>query len=226
MILGIETATPICSVALGNENGVLACITSKEDQSHSRILTNQIQDLLDQCNLSQRELSAVSVSLGPGSYTGLRIGLSAAKALCYALDIPLIGISTLESMAYGMRHELPPSQSMKLIPMIDARRSEVFMAVYDQDMMEIEPPQAHILDKQSFVSFESDDKSIYIFGSGAQKTKPFYQSEHILVMDQFEQSAKPLIPLSVARIEHSATDSVAYTEPFYIKGHYTVNARG
>ena len=225
MILGIETATPICSVALGNEKGVLACITSKEDQSHSRILTNQIQDILDQCNMSQRELTAVSVSLGPGSYTGLRIGLSAAKALCYALDIPLIGVSTLKSMAYGIRHELPDNQSMKLIPMIDARRNEVFMAVYDQDILEIEPPQAHILNKQSFVSYQSGEESAYIFGSGAEKTKPFHQSEQIVVLDQFEQSAKPLIPISVSRIKHSATDSVAYTEPFYIKGHYSVSAK-
>ena len=224
MVLAIETATPICSVAIGSSQGLVSSISSKEDQSHSKLLTNQIQTILSQAQIGKHELTAIAVSLGPGSYTGLRIGLSAAKGLCYALDIPLIGISTLKSMALNAKQHIADASNAKFIPMIDARRSEVFTAVYDQDLNELQKPHPHILNDQSFDLYQNDLESVYIFGTGAKKAQQFEFSKNMTLIDTLDNSASSLIPLAFEITQPASLDSLAYMEPFYLKGHYTKNA--
>ena len=155
MILAIETATRICSVALFNENKLIGLLESDEQNAHSRILHILIDDLLKNAGTDLSAVKAIAVSKGPGSYTGLRIGVSAAKGLCYAKNIPLIAINTLESMAFGMKQQAQadgltvPDGPLCLIPMIDARRMEVFMAIYDRNLQTIKETAAEIITGES-----------------------------------------------------------------------------
>jgi tRNA threonylcarbamoyladenosine biosynthesis protein TsaB len=217
LILNLETATTACSVALGRNGKLLALKELNADYTHAENLTIFIEDVLQQADLRLQDLDAIAVSKGPGSYTGLRIGVSTAKGLCYSLDKPLIAINTLQHMAQAMlRSALPEAASSLLCPMIDARRMEVYCAVYKNEE-ELLPTSAEIIDEHSFAALLKDN-SILFFGDGASKCKSVLsQNKHALFMDDFYPSAKDMIALSEKAFAEKAFEDVAYFEPFYLK---------
>lgn len=222
-ILCIETATKICSVALSHANGKLLGLA--EDNSgfaHAEKLTVMIDELLKKHKIEFRQLDAVAVSCGPGSYTGLRIGMSAAKGFCYALNIPLITSSTLKIMAAGAL-QLPDVQNLLLqknvllCPMLDARRMEVYCAFYDNELKEVRPPSADVIDANSY-SEELKERKLLFFGEGAAKCKPVLAPRtNTYFFDAFEVSATNMVFLAHAAFKEKQFADTAYCEPFYLK---------
>jgi len=217
MILCLETATPSCSVALIHNGEVLACEEDSKGQNHSEKITLFIDSVMKKVNISYRDLDAVAVSMGPGSYTGLRIGVSTAKGLCYAASKPLIAVSTLEAMAYGGRIFLQSLRSVALIPMIDARRMEVYAAVFDEDINKIKETEAVIVDGDSFADLKKD-RHLYLFGDGADKCAGlFADDDRITVIKDFHCSARYMNVVAQRKLEAKDFVDVAYFEPFYLK---------
>lgn len=218
-ILSIETATAVCSVSL-SLNGQAHCrCDAPEINSHARSLTVLMQDCLDQAGISFADLSAVSVSMGPGSYTGLRIGVSAAKGLCYALGIPLIGINSLDAMAAGYSAKFAVANEQQMLcPMIDARRQEVYTAFYSSDLQTLHATEALIVDEQSFDSYLEKGFQVTLFGSGADKFVPLFDSHPgIHIQPEFETSAEFQDQLAFQKFQAQEFEDVAYFEPFYLK---------
>lgn len=222
-ILLIETATEVCSVALCHENGKL--LGAEEDNSgfaHAEKLTVLIDKLLNKTGVEFSQLNAVAVSYGPGSYTGLRIGMSAAKGFCYALNIPLITINTLQSMAAGALHlrdaenilELPGTL---LCPMIDARRMEVYTAFFDKDLNVVYKPSADVIDENAYTDTLNDHRLLF-FGNGAEKCKPVLAPKaNTYFFDEYQLSAANMAKLAHKAYKEKAFADVAYSEPFYLK---------
>ena len=170
-ILHIETATQICSVALSENEKIITSKSSDEKNAHSRILTVFIEEILDSNNLKPQDLDAIAVSMGPGSYTGLRIGVSTAKGLCYSLDKPLIAVSTLQAMAWGMVEKTDRKlQKALFCPMIDARRMEVYAAIFNQSNIQEREILAEIIDENSFADLLQTNEVLFA-GDGAEKCK-------------------------------------------------------
>ncbi|MNK18582.1 tRNA threonylcarbamoyladenosine biosynthesis protein TsaB [compost metagenome] len=213
-ILHIETATKVCSVAL-SVDGELARIGEFKDEgySHGEQLTLLIQKVLDQQGIKAADLSAVSVSAGPGSYTGLRIGVSTAKGLCYALKIPLISVDTLQAMAEVARIIYPV---YNLCPMIDARRMEVFSLITNFDEEILKPVSADVLDENSYSDFEP----FVCFGDGAQKMEELWADRNIDFDLELEPSAKGQVGIAYRKFENREFEDVAYFEPAYLKEFY------
>ncbi|MBN2175508.1 MAG: tRNA (adenosine(37)-N6)-threonylcarbamoyltransferase complex dimerization subunit type 1 TsaB [Bacteroidales bacterium] len=217
-ILLIETATPVCSVALARGNEIISQRSSQEINIHSTILTVFIQEVLKEARLKPTELDAIAVSKGPGSYTGLRIGVSVAKGLCYALDIPLISVNTLLSMAGGMKEKCQYKNFEPIFycPMIDARRMEVYSAVYDHNLTRIRETKAEIIDENSFSEYLFSNKIIF-FGNGAAKCKNVLSHSNALFVEDFEPSAIFMKPFAEEKFLEKHFEDVAYFEPFYLK---------
>ena len=219
MILCLETATPVCSVALNDRCCTLALRETEGQNAHSEKITNFIREVMETAGVDYRKLDAVAVSKGPGSYTGLRIGVSTAKGICYAADLPLMAIDTLHSMSYGMKAKLGSqiSDSDLLIPMIDARRMEVYAAVFDANLNKIHDTAAMVIDENSFSDL-AKDHHLWLFGDGAPKlSKTFENQPNVSVVDGFKPSAAFMRPLAEqALMKHDFVD-VAYFEPFYLK---------
>ncbi len=217
LILNIETSTRVCSVALGR-NG--KCIGVKEEHSerysHAEKLTTYIDELLKSCDVAYKDLDAVAVSQGPGSYTGLRIGVSSAKGLSYALEIPLIAIETLKSLA-NLVAEGNSGSSQTIIPLLDARRMEVFAAVYNENLNEIRGVQADIIDENSYSDF-LNKQTVTFLGDGAAKCTELLGSHpnSTFLADQ-QISAKGMISLSEVAFNSEKFEDSAYFEPFYLK---------
>ena len=212
-ILNIETSTKACSVAIHNDGKLLNCKESvTEEFSHSEKLLLFISDVMNESRISFSQLNAVAVSMGPGSYTGLRIGVSTAKGLCYALDIPLISVSTLQAMAYGM---LNVSKSDLFCPMIDARRMEVYSAFFDSDNIMVREVQADIVDGSSY-DVELRKKVIF-FGDGSDKLKDVIKHKNAIFQSDFYPSAEFIGVLSYNKFVESNFEDVAYFEPYYLK---------
>ena len=150
LILCLDTATDICSVALTRAGEVVTCRENSDGNSHARILLPFVEEVLKEAAVKPQELAAVAVSMGPGSYTGLRIGTSSAKGLCYALEIPLIAVPTLQIIAAGASKNLPGNQDVTFCPMLDARRMEVFTALYDSNLQPLNDVAAVIVKKPPF----------------------------------------------------------------------------
>lgn len=211
VILCIETATKSCSVSLSQNGKTLQTIELVSDQySHSEKLTLFIEQILKDQQKSFSDLDAVAVSKGPGSYTGLRIGVSTAKGICYAIDKPLISISTLEAMAYGMYLQYPDAI---YCPMLDARRMEVYCAFYGNKESEIE---AKVLDENSFKE-DLDKHSIIFFGDGSDKFKQIVEHPNAIFIDDVFPSAKNMSSLAQLTFDQKQFEDVAYFEPFYLK---------
>ena len=212
-ILNIETSTKACSVAL-HKNGEL--IVSREDVttnfSHSEKLLKFISELFSDAKLSLSDLDAIAVSMGPGSYTGLRIGVSTAKGLCYGLDIPLISISTLKAMSFGMALEI---KADLYCPMIDARRMEVYSAFFDINNTEVRKIQADIIDENSYK--KELEKKVVFFGDGSEKIKDKIKHENAMFISNIHPSAKNMGLLSYQKFHKSLFEDLAYFEPFYLK---------
>jgi tRNA threonylcarbamoyladenosine biosynthesis protein TsaB len=218
-ILHIETATQVCSVALSVNGAITQIRESREKNSHSATVTVFIKDVVEAAGISFSELDAVAVSMGPGSYTGLRIGVSTAKGICYALDRPLIAISTLQSMAAGVKKgmESQGTPSPLLCPMIDARRMEVYNALYDRDLRLIRETRADIITGTSFAE-ELISHQVLFFGDGAGKCKPVLGLHpNARFIDDFELSASYMTGLAEEKFKRSEFENVVYFEPFYLK---------
>lgn len=224
MILCLETATPVCSVAINDELKTLAWRECQGQNAHSEKITIFIKEVLEEVGIGYDRLDAVAVSKGPGSYTGLRIGVSTAKGVCYAAGLPLMAVDTLHAMAYGMRQrlgqELQPADL--LVPMIDARRMEVYCAVFDAEMNRVQDTQAVVFDAESsYLSTLNPQRStsrIWLFGDGAPKLHAVFDSvESVHIVDDFVPSATFLAPLTDQALKARDFVDVAYFEPFYLK---------
>lgn len=217
LILQLETATTMCSVALACDGKLLAVKEMNERNIHASQITLFIDDVMKAAGKSYEELDAVSISKGPGSYTGLRIGVSTAKGLCYALDIPLISVDTLEAMASGVLENHPEISSDTLLcPMIDARRMEVYTALFDTNLKPVEGVMAKILDEQTFDRFLAENPVVF-FGDGAGKSQNLYASSANYNFVEFENSAAHLSEISLRKLIKGETENMAYFEPFYLK---------
>lgn len=223
MILCLETATPTCSVAINDGSQNLALRECKGQNAHSEKITLFIKEVLDEVGLTYNQLDAVAVSKGPGSYTGLRIGVSTAKGVCYAAGLPLMAIDTLHAMAYGMRDklgaELQPGDL--LVPMIDARRLEVYCAVFDTNLNKVKDTEAVVFDQTARLSPLSSHLSstrLWLFGDGAPKLRELVDNEdQIRIVDDFAPSAAYMATLSDQALKAGDFVDVAYFEPFYLK---------
>lgn len=214
-ILSIETATTVCSVALTLNGSTLAGEKLFVEKSHSSLLTVVIQQLMLQVGVKMSELDAIAVSKGPGSYTGLRIGVSTAKGLCYALNKPLIAINTLKAMAHEVNNF--NHNNALLCPMIDARRMEVYTALYDPGLNQLEPTTARILEENSYYEtlLQND---VFFFGNGSDKFKNLLQNKtKAYFINEITPSASSVGELATAEFEKQNFEDIAYFEPFYLK---------
>jgi tRNA threonylcarbamoyladenosine biosynthesis protein TsaB len=213
LILNIETSTRNCSVSLSNNEDILALKEFNDgNYSHSEKLHTFIIDVLKLGKKSFKDIDAIAVSKGPGSYTGLRIGVSAAKGLCYSLDKPLIAVSTLASLS----NQIAVDNEAVIIPLLDARRMEVYSAVFDSNHTEIREVKAEIIDINSFKNY-LDKKKIYFLGDGVEKCKTLLNHENALFLDNYFPSAKEMPIISNSRFLKKQFEDVAYFEPFYLK---------
>ncbi|MEH0153861.1 tRNA (adenosine(37)-N6)-threonylcarbamoyltransferase complex dimerization subunit type 1 TsaB [Limibacter armeniacum] len=215
MILSIDTSTTVCSVALHQTDGTLVAFYELHvEQSHAEYLNQLIANVMGNAGVKNTDLKAVAISEGPGSYTGLRIGTAAAKGFCYTLEIPLIAVSTLKSMA----KEIAPyyKEGILLCPMIDARRMEVYTALYDTALNETEKVHPKVMDETSFKE-ELDKQPIVFFGNGADKCKEVLAHENSTFLDGIVPSAKHVGTLAAEKFAKEEFEDVAYFEPFYLK---------
>lgn len=215
LILSIETSTTVCSVAITEGNRVLAAEKLFMEKSHSNLLTIIIQDLLKACGLSLKEMDAIAVSEGPGSYTGLRIGVSTAKGFAYALDKPIIAVGTLKAMAYEVSQY--NTEESLLVPMLDARRMEVYTATFDYSLRAINEVKPLILDEDSFK--ETLANNIVLFhGDGSSKFKPLIESnKNARFIEGLTPSAWAIGQLAFKKYLKEEFEDKAYFEPFYLK---------
>lgn len=212
LILNIETTTTNCSVSLSNEGETLVL---REDYntnfSHAESLHIFIDDVMTSAKIKPSQIDAIAVSKGPGSYTGLRIGVSAAKGLCFSLDKPLISVSTLESLSHQVKID-----SGCIVPMLDARRMEIYSAIFDANHIQIREIQAQILDESSFLEYLKKDK-VYFIGNGVEKTKTIIQHENAVFIPNKLPSASEMGRLAFEKYKNNDFENVAYFEPFYLK---------
>jgi tRNA threonylcarbamoyladenosine biosynthesis protein TsaB len=226
LLLQIETATTACSVALTEDGRLLALRELNERNRHAEVITLFIDEVMHEAGKSWPQLDAVAVSCGPGSYTGLRIGVSTAKGLCYAAGKPLIAIETLPAMASGLAKDRDLKESGELLcPMIDARRMEVYTALYTADGECVMPVAAKIITADSFAEELAQQKVIF-FGDGAAKCRQVlaHQPNAVFITD-FVNSARSMTDLAALKFERRQFEDVAYFEPFYLKD-FIAGAKG
>lgn len=218
MILCIETATSVCSVALCDHDSVISVRVAEHGLSHASQLTVIIGELLDAAAAEPLSLEAVAVSKGPGSYTGLRIGVSVAKGIAYGAGIPLIGINTLTAMCHGYlaANRIAEGDKMLLCPMIDARRMEVYNALFNAQGIMVRDTSADIITGQSFSSELASGKVIF-FGNGAEKCREVISGSNAVFEDDFQLSASYLHLPSVKALREKHFEDIAYFEPYYLK---------
>jgi tRNA threonylcarbamoyladenosine biosynthesis protein TsaB len=215
-ILSIETATNVCSVALLHNGTLLALREDSSRNSHSAYITIFVDEVVKEAGLTLQQLDAVAVGKGPGSYTGLRIGVSAAKGLCYALDKPLIGINTLEGMANHPAVLPYRNNTTLLCPMIDARRMEVYCALFNHNGQWVQQTQALIIDADTF-AHHLQNNTVVFFGDGAAKCKEVINHPNAVFIDGISPSANSVGILAFEAYKNNSFEDVAYFEPFYLK---------
>jgi tRNA threonylcarbamoyladenosine biosynthesis protein TsaB len=217
LILQIETATTSCSVAIAKDGVVLAYKEANERNIHAEVITRFIEHVISEAGVKYHHLDAIAVSCGPGSYTGLRIGVSTVKGLCYALDKPLIAIETLEAMSSGAKLKEVYNKDMLLCPMIDARRMEIFTAVFDSEGNRIQTTSALIIDENSFSDL-LEDRKVLFFGDGAEKCQSVLSSNpNAVFLTGFVNSAVYLSEKALEKFFNKEFEDVAYFEPYYLK---------
>ena len=217
LILNIETATKVCSVSIGKDAILLTFKEMNDNYSHAENLTVFIEDLLDETNLKISNFDAIAVSKGPGSYTGLRIGVSTAKGLCYALQKPLISISTLQAMAKSPLTTHHSPLTTLFCPMLDARRMEVYCAFYDGKNKLIKNISAEIIDENSFAGILKNN-TVLFFGDGSEKCKiHLSKNPNAIFIDSVFPSAKNMLELSEMAFNADDFEDLAYFEPYYLK---------
>ncbi len=221
LLLSLETSTRMCSVALSENGRLLGLKELGGEYSHAENLTLFIEDVFLTANRKIGELDAVAISKGPGSYTGLRIGVSTAKGLCFALGIPLIGVGTLEALFSAFQTLAKMDEDVKVFcPMLDARRMEVYCQLFDETGNEIEPVSAKIIVADSFLNHLEKGKVVF-FGEGAMKCREMIKHPNAVFVDDIVPSAKYMIRLAEQRFEKKVFEDVAYFEPFYLKEFHT-----
>jgi tRNA threonylcarbamoyladenosine biosynthesis protein TsaB len=218
IILNIDTSLEIASVALSKAGQILNFFTNAVQKEHAVFLHKAIQELLAIQQLQPNQIDAIAVTNGPGSYTGLRVGLSAAKGLCYALNKPLISMGTLEVMATDAIMQIPNIKDCLFCPMIDARRMEVFTALYDSNLQEIMPASAIVLDNQSFQNI-LETKKIYFFGSGMQKWKNFNIHDNAAYIEN-NHLYNAMNTISFKKYLSADFANTSYVSPLYVKEFY------
>jgi len=221
LILNIDTATEHASLALSEEGKVIATTSNKEIRDHASWIHNALQQLLQNTGYTLSQLEAIAITAGPGSYTGLRVGMATAKGLCYVLNIPLILENTLKVMAraYIEAFNHKPGILSLLVPMIDARRMEVFTAVYDQALREVIPPMAMVLDATSFEGVNPDTRLI-CFGSGSLKFQAIARKDRFEFVE-LAPEAGAMAFFAHQKFKNKEFADLAYAEPLYLKEFYS-----
>ena len=227
LILNLETSTTVCSVSLAKDGALIGLKEINGDYSHSENLTLFVEDVMAQSAFKLSDVEAVAVSKGPGSYTGLRIGVSTAKGLCYSLNIPLIAINTLEHIALSVssnEQTFVANPSSLFCPMLDARRMEVYCGVLDAGNNWVVPTSAEIIDEHFFSKLlalagrDNAEQAVYFFGDGAEKCKEILtQNKNAFFVNDVFPSAKNMITLSEKAFNNKQFEDTAYFEPFYLK---------
>jgi len=218
LILNIDTATTIGSICLARDGQPLQTMVNEKQQDHAAAMALFIKEILAGQQITPDQLDAIAVSAGPGSYTGLRVGVATAKGLCYAWGKPLVAISTLQMMAQGMRSELQDNTAY-YCPMLDARRQEVYTAIYDYAGHDVKPPEALILTPDAYHTW-LEEKKVYFFGDGSMKWQQLLAPHPHAAFMPYRISAEHMIALSEAAFVQQHFADVAYFSPFYLKAFY------
>lgn len=216
LILALETATTVCSVALARDGMPVAFREINAGFTHAENITVFIEEVCREAGVELKQIDACCVSKGPGSYTGLRIGASTAKGLCYALQTPLIAVDTLQAMAACFLQQHQHARQVLLLPMIDARRMEVYCSLYDENLNELKPAQAVVIDENSFAGLFKDQDVIY-FGDGAEKCKPVFEKYQRSAFREVSLTARGMSKLAEEKFSRGEFEDVSLFEPFYLK---------
>ncbi len=216
VILHIETSTTVCSTALSADGVVVWQRVEAEAQSHARLLPLFVQEAVEELRKRDLTVDAVAVSAGPGSYTGLRIGVSTAKGLCYGWGVPLIAVDTLKVMANAFCKKNPDVTDVLLCPMIDARRMEVYAAIYDSSLNVCRATSADIVDEESYSEFLTTHR-VCFFGNGADKCRAVLTSENAEFFPDIYPTAEAMVSLADEAFGKGDFKDIAYFEPFYLK---------
>ncbi|MAG90972.1 MAG: tRNA (adenosine(37)-N6)-threonylcarbamoyltransferase complex dimerization subunit type 1 TsaB [Rhodobacteraceae bacterium] len=222
-ILCIDTTSEFCSISLFENKILIENRNSKIERSHSKLIIKLIDDILTNNKLKAKELDAFSISKGPGSYTGLRIGLSSIKGFCYALDKPLIALNTLKVLAESALEYIEDKDSI-LCPMVDARRMEVYTKTFNYKLNEITKDQALILEKDSFENYK--DKNVYFFGDGSYKFKEIVNKKNFIFLNNINPNSKFMGQLSYDKFINKDFEDLSSFEPNYIKDFYLIKKKG
>ncbi len=227
-ILLIESGTNVCSIAIAIDGKVVGLKESADEKAHAAQLTVFIDQLVKETGIGIAQLDAIVISKGPGSYTGLRIGVSAAKGICYAAEKPLISICSLNSMIQGadlLYKSIIDKEGIDyLCPMIDARRMEVYTALYDRNFRKIKEIEALVVDESTFKT-NLEGKRILFFGNGAIKCREVINHPNAFFVDDFSPSAQYMIPLAIKSLTNHTFEDVAYFEPYYLKDFVATQSR-
>lgn len=222
LILSIETGTEICSVALGRDGKLLSLRENNDGRNHARLLGVYIEEILEEMDVRPEELDAVAVGMGPGSYTGLRVGVSMAKGICYGQNIPLIAVNSLQALAQVALEDFDAGilnvetvDDKILCPMIDARRMEVYTQRFDSKLNPVSEIEALILDENSFADILKN-QGVVVFGDGALKLKTVIDHENLILLPVLP-SARGMVALAENSFTHSDFADTAYFEPYYLK---------
>lgn len=215
-ILHIETSTQVCSVAVSEDSHVIFQQEDHSGPNHAERLGSMVDEALSFTDNHAIPFDAVAVSCGPGSYTGLRIGVSMAKGICYGRNLKLIAVPTLELMCVPVLLREMVEENALLCPMIDARRMEVYAGIYDRALKEVRPVGADVVDADTYKQW-LDERPVYFFGNGAAKCMETINHPNAHLIEGIEPLAKWMQPLAERRLLNGQTEDVAYFEPFYLK---------
>jgi len=221
-ILCIDTTSEFCSISLFENDTLIENSNSKIERSHSKLIIKLIDEIFKNNKLKAKELDAFSISKGPGSYTGLRIGLSSVKGFCYALDKPLIAVNTLKVLAKSALEYIDDKDSI-LCPMIDARRMEVYTKIFNYQLNELSKDQALILEKDSFKNYK--ENNVYFFGDGSNKFKEIINKKNFIFLDNINPDSKFMGQLSYDKFINKSFEDLSSFEPNYIKDFYLIKRK-
>jgi tRNA threonylcarbamoyladenosine biosynthesis protein TsaB len=221
LILNIESSTEVCSVSLAEDGMIIQTLEDLTGQNHAKLVTSYVQEIFSNNGLSINKLNAVAVSGGPGSYTGLRIGVASAKGICYGLGIPLIAITSLAAMAHHIilhtsDYKLPEDEELLFCPMIDARRMEVYTSIYNHDLEMVREIKADIIDHLLFLTYLEKGKMVF-FGNGAAKCRGIISHPNAFIIENVTTSASYMISLAEKAYAEKNFVDIAYYEPYYLK---------
>jgi tRNA threonylcarbamoyladenosine biosynthesis protein TsaB len=226
LILHIETAEEICSVCVALDGKVLSLEEDETRHSHASVLPVLIEKSVKGAGMkSLNDLDAVAISMGPGSYTGLRIGTATAKGICYALNKPLISVPTLLSMAESYLNEFSIQENDIIIPSIDARRLEVYFAIYNSKAEEIQPAKAEVINELTFSKWKFSDSILHFIGSGSEKISAFYKNSNFCFKSYIRPQSKGLVNTALKKFKIQKFENTALFEPFYLKDFVSASKR-